>query len=189
MIEAIDWTPKARAILRAASELFYAEGIHAVGVEAIAERAGVTKKTLYDRFGSKDRLVVTYLTERDREWRLVLDARLDAAGTDPATRLATLFDASADWHDERGGKGCSMINAYAEISDSAHPAYSVIIDQKRWMHGFLRDLAADAGVSDPERVGAELMLLHEGALVATGIGVIKNAFAAARDVALARLAG
>lgn len=188
MTEAIDWTPKARAILRAASDLFYAEGIHAVGVEAIAARAGVTKKTLYDRFGSKDRLVVTYLTERDREWRVFLDGRLDGAGGEPSARLAELFDAAGDWHDERGGKGCSMINAHAEISDPAHPAYSVITDQKRWMLGFLTDLAADAGVSDPDRVGAELMLLHEGALVASGIGVIKDAFATARDAAVARLA-
>lgn len=189
MTEVIDWTPKARAILRAASDLFYAEGIHAVGVEAIAERAGVTKKTLYDRFGSKDRLVVTYLTERDREWRIFLDGRLEAAGSDPAARLAALFDASADWHAERGGKGCSMINAHAEISDPAHPAYSVITEQKRWLLGFLTDLARDAGVADPERVGAELTVLHEGALVTSGIGVIKDVFPTARDAAVARLAG
>ncbi|WP_016700389.1 helix-turn-helix domain-containing protein, partial [Actinoalloteichus spitiensis] len=72
----IEWTPGARAVLAAASELFYDQGIHAVGVDAIAARAGVTKKTLYDRFGSKERLVVEYLAQRDQRWRAFLTPRL-----------------------------------------------------------------------------------------------------------------
>ncbi|WP_152360176.1 TetR/AcrR family transcriptional regulator [Microlunatus speluncae] len=188
MTETIDWTPKARAILGAATELFYAHGIHAVGVEAVAERAGVTKKTLYDRFGSKERLVVAYLTERDRQWRVYLEERLAAAGDDPAARLAVIFDAAADWTAERGGKGCVMINAHAEISDPAHPAYPVIVGQKRWMLELFRVIADDAGAEDPAAVAGDLMLLHEGTLVTAGMGVIMDPFAAGRIAALARLA-
>ena len=74
-------TPGARRILDVASALFYERGIHAVGVDTIAAESGVTKRTLYDRFGSKDALVVAYLAERDRRWRERVVAALDAAIT------------------------------------------------------------------------------------------------------------
>ena len=180
-------TPKARAVLAAASELFYEHGIHAVGVDAVAARAGVTKKTLYDRFGSKERLVVEYLTTRDREWRTHLDRHLADAGEAPRDRLLAVFEAADTWARAHSSKGCSMINAHAEISDPAHPAYDVIVGQKRWMLQLFTDLATDAGISDPEQVGRQIMLLHEGALVTAGMGVVDGAFDRAGELAVGLL--
>ncbi|GAA3366506.1 hypothetical protein GCM10017744_073820 [Streptomyces antimycoticus] len=70
-------TPAARRILDTAAELFYGQGINAVGVDLIAKRSGVTKKTLYDRFGSKEALVAAYLRERDERWRAWLTAEVE----------------------------------------------------------------------------------------------------------------
>jgi AcrR family transcriptional regulator len=176
MGEVIDWTPKARAVLQAASELFYERGIHAVGVDAVAKRAGVTKKTLYDRFGSKERLVVEYLTVRDRRWRSFLAQRMAEADPSPRGQVVAVFDASAAWSHEWERKGCGMINAHAEISDPSHPAYAVIVEHKRWMLGVLTHHAAAAGVSDPRGVGEHIMLLWEGALVAAGMHSMEDAF-------------
>ena len=181
------WSPKARAILDAASELFYAEGIHAVGVDTIAAHAGVTKKTLYDRFGSKAHLVAAYLDERDRAWRDVLSPRLAAAGTDPEARLRALFEASAEWSAERGPRGCAVINAHAEISDPEHPATAVMLRQKRWMRDRFADIARDAGARDPEALARGLFLAHEGALAASGMGVEAAAFPGGLELALAAL--
>lgn len=175
----IEWTPKARAVLAAAEELFYAQGIHAVGVDAIAERAGVTKKTLYDRFGSKERLVVEYLSARDAAWKELLAPYLDRAGTDPRARLAAVFDASAQWAAQRGGRGCSMINAFAEIHDPEHPAYAVITGQKQWMLDLFREIA-----DDELALAESLLLIHEGALVMAGMGIIEDPFGRARHEAL-----
>ncbi|GAA0335594.1 TetR/AcrR family transcriptional regulator [Actinoallomurus spadix] len=187
MSDVIDWTPKAHAVLQAASELFYERGIHAVGVDVIAARAGVTKKTLYDRFGSKERLVVEYLTERDDQWRRFLDDRLTQADPAPRGQVAAVFEASAAWARERGRKGCAMINAHAEISDPTHPAYAVIVGQKRWMLALFTELAAAAGVADPRQVGEHLMLLHEGAVVTAGLRAVENAFTTAAVAASALL--
>src|SRR5690606_19387853 len=71
-------TPAGRRIVAAAEELFYERGITAVGVDLIAERSGVTKRTLYNRFGSKDHLVAACLTERDRRWRSLVRDTVDA---------------------------------------------------------------------------------------------------------------
>jgi AcrR family transcriptional regulator len=182
------WTPKARSVLEAASELFYDNGIHAVGVDTIAAHAGVTKKTLYDRFGSKERLVVEYLRERDRTWHAFLEGHL-AQAADPAARVAAVFEASALWAAERGRKGCAMVNAHAEISDPAHPAYAVIVEQKRWMLDLLAGLVAACGVPDPRPLAAQLLLLHEGAVVSAPLPTVEDAFASAAVAAVHLLEG
>ncbi|WP_245941695.1 TetR/AcrR family transcriptional regulator [Vallicoccus soli] len=184
MDAAIDWTPGARAVLDAASELFYARGVHAVGVEAIAERAGVTKKTLYDRFGSKDRLVLEYLAARDRRWRELVTARLDAAGAGAEERLVALFDASGAWAAAEGGRGCAMVNAHAEVDDPEHPVHGLVVGHKRWVLGLFRDVAGRSPVPDPDATARALALLHEGALVSYGLGALDHVFATARDAGL-----
>ncbi|SOR78828.1 MULTISPECIES: TetR/AcrR family transcriptional regulator [Streptomyces] len=184
----ITMTPAARRVLAAAARLFYERGIHAVGVDLIAAEAGVTKKTLYDRFGSKEQIVVEYLADRDERWRAFLAERLDAAPPEPGERVLAVFDASRAWAAELSPKGCSMVNAHAEISDPAHPAHPVITGQKQWMLGLFTRLASDI---DPERADAlarALMLLHEGALVAHGLGIFPDAIAHAREQARALLA-
>ncbi len=180
-------TPAARRALAAAERLFYERGIHAVGVDLIAAEAGVTKKTLYDRFGSKERIVVEYLAHRDERWRAFLAERLDAASPEPVERVLAVFDASRAWSSEYGSKGCSMVNAHAEISDPAHPAHAIITGQKRWMLDLFTRLAGDVAPHDADRAGRTLMLLHEGALVAHGLNVLPDPFTHAREEARALL--
>ncbi len=184
----IAMTPGARKALEAASRLFYERGIHAVGVDLIAAEAGVTKKTLYDRFGSKDQLVVEYLAARDEQWRTFLAERLEAAGPAPEARILAVFDASAQWAGEHGNRGCSMVNAHAEISDPHHPAYPVITGQKAWMLELFTELARGTAAGSPGTLGRTLMLLHEGALVAYGLNVFPQALSAAREQARSLLA-
>ncbi|MGW1613135.1 TetR/AcrR family transcriptional regulator [Streptomyces sp. NPDC002285] len=187
----VTMTRAARRVLEAAERLFYERGIHAVGVDLIAAEAGVTKKTLYDRFGSKERIVVEYLTGRDERWRAFLaqylDDHLDAAHATPQARVLAVFDASRAWSAEYGSKGCSMVNAHAEISDPAHPAHPVIAGQKEWMLALFTRLARDVAPDDADRLGRTLMLLHEGALVAHGLNTFPDPIAHARDQAAALL--
>ena len=168
-------TPAALRVRSAADRLFYERGIHAVGVDLIATEAGVTKKTIYDRFGSKEQLVVEYLADRDERWRAFLDGHLDAAGPGARARVRAVFEASLAWAADHNSKGCSMVNAHAEISDPAHPAYAIIAGQKAWMLGLFTGLAAEFAPREAERLGRTLMLLHEGALVASGLRIFPGA--------------
>lgn len=176
-------TPAGRRILDAASQLFYQEGIHAVGVEAIASAAEVTKKTLYACFGSKDQLVAAYLRERDQRWRNWLTAWVDEHAGSAVERLLGTFDAGGEWMQKEDPRGCSFINALAELPSSAHPAYPVIMEQKRWMLDYLTDLATAVGVPSPEDLGKTLMLLHEGMAVAFATGCPPDATQQARSSA------
>ena len=166
-------TPAGERLLRAASELFYRRGIRAVGVDLIAETAGTTKKTLYDRFGTKDELVALYLRGRARRWQAHLFAHLHDAG--PEGPLA-VFDALAAWLREQD-RGCAFVNAHAEVGGTGHPAEAVIRAEKDWMRRVLVALAGD------ERLGAALHLLYEGATVLHTAGGRVDAVATARDTA------
>ncbi len=155
-------TPAGRRIVAAAEELFYNRGITAVGVDLIAEHSGVTKRTLYNRFGSKDSLVAIYLAERDQRWRSLVRATVDACD-DPVEAVTAPFDALRAWS-ETNTRGCAFINALAELPDPSHPAHRVAADQKLWLLKLFEELATEAGCPAPARLAARLLVLHEGAL-------------------------
>ena len=177
------YTPGAERLLAAASDLFYREGIHAVGVDTIAAAAGVTKKTLYDRFGSKEALAVAYLRGRDARWREYLDQELALVPHGSVERILAVFDLSARWALTTSDKGCSAINARAETSDVTHPVAAEAMRQKKWMRDVFADLCRDAAVADADRVADILMLLYEGGLVTVGMGTFADPFAAGREAA------
>ncbi|MGW3281340.1 TetR/AcrR family transcriptional regulator [Nocardia rhamnosiphila] len=175
-------TPAARRILDTAAELFYSRGIHAVGVDTIAAESGVTKRTLYDRFGSKDGLLVTYLEDRDRRWRARIADHL-AGHTDPIRRLLVPFDVLPEWL-PGNSRGCGFINAFAELPEADHPGRRVIVDEKTWLRDLFRELAAAAGAADPDRLAVQLLSLHEGAIISFSITGEQTAAAATRAAAL-----
>lgn len=159
-------TPAGRRVLGVAAGLFYRQGIHAVGVEAIAAEAGVTKKTLYACFGSKDRLVTAYVLERDQRWRQWLTRWVDERCGSGQDKLLGVFDALGAWIDRDDFRGCAFVNALAELPAVDHPAHTVIVEQKRWMRDYLERLARQAEAADPEGVAHSALLLYEGATVA-----------------------
>lgn len=161
-------TPGAQRILDVASELFYWRGIHAVGVDTIAAESGVTKRTLYNRFGSKDGLIVAYLQARDRRWRELVTARLDGEHADPVQRVLVPFDVLPEWL-APSTRGCSFVNAFAELPEAEHPGRQVVVAEKKWLRDLFRDLLAGAGARDPDLLAVQLLSLHEGAIICHAI--------------------
>jgi AcrR family transcriptional regulator len=177
-------TPAGERLLAAAADLFYRRGIRAVGVDLVAEVAGTTKKTLYDRFGSKDELVALYLRRRARQWQAFLAVRLGrASGT---ARVLAVFDALAEWLQEQD-RGCAFVNAHAEVGGTGHPAEPVIRAEKEWMRGLFITLVDEAGLAGAS-LGPQLHLLYEGATVAHTAGGRPDAVAVARTAAARLLA-
>ncbi len=181
-------TPAGRRVLDAASELFYREGLHAVGVESIAKAAGVTKKTLYDCFGSKDELIATYLRRRDDRWRVWLVDFVDHNSATPRDKPLTTFDAIARWQHDENARGCAFINALAELPEDAGPARAAIRNQKRWMIDYLTELVSAAGHPNPAPLGKRLFLLQEATFVTHGTGVFDNTIDLAKDTAATLIA-
>lgn len=169
-------------MLDAASTLFYERGIGAVGVDTIAAQAGVTKKTIYDRFGSKAELVSAYLTERDERFRAWVDARV--ARSEGADRLPAVFDALGTWLSEISPNGCAFVHAHAELLDQPeHPAQEVIRAEKEWVRSRFAELADEAGCREPDALAVQLLALHEGATVLHSTAGTPDAVGQARAAA------
>lgn len=172
-------------LLRAAEELFYAEGIRATGVDAVAERAGVTKMTLYSHFASKDELVSAYLKERDLRWRESLERRLGGYD-DPVQKLLAVFDSYRGWLVSGSLRGCAYLNCAAEFPDPDHPVRAVVREHKAGVRERLKGLAGEARAEDPDALAERLFLLLEGAYVTGALegdeGVLDRARALAVEL-------
>jgi len=175
-------TPAGVKILETVSRLFYEQGIRAVGVEAIAEEAGVTKKTLYDCFGSKEDLIVAYLRARDGLWRSTLVKHINGHDGSPGHKLLATFGALRDWMRERNRRGCAFVNASVELPED-HPGQEVAREQKAWFLAYLEDLATEARAEDPEALAAQLLILHEGACIANSMKSVDQAADRAEQMA------
>ncbi|OZD71502.1 TetR family transcriptional regulator [Rhodococcus sp. 05-340-1] len=183
-------TPAGERILTVASELFYARGIRAVGVDLIAEEAGTTKKTLYDRFGSKDGLVQRYLTRRYGLWCDHVTQYVESLDPGDA-RILGVYDALDAWM-RNNHRGCGFVNAFAEFGGTDSPVLAIIESEKNWTRSLFARLADEAGYPDAEQLGTRLSVLHEGAVVMGTAGARDDAIVVARGIAsdlLAALAG
>ncbi|WIX81202.1 TetR/AcrR family transcriptional regulator [Amycolatopsis carbonis] len=169
-------------VLKAASTLFYRDGIHAVGVDTVAAEAGVTKAALYGNFGSKSRLVVAYLRERDRQWQEEID-RITAAHTDPAERVLAVFDVYEAWLSRDGYRGCGFLNATSEFPDPADPVREVVRHHKTALHGYLLTQLHRSGANQAETLADELMLVLEGAAVTSVVTQASRPFHTAKRLA------
>jgi AcrR family transcriptional regulator len=157
--------PPRERILAAARALFYRRGIHAVGVDAIAEAAGTNKMTLYRHFASKDLLIAACLRELTREFDVAWDTIAAAHAGDPKGQLLAWLRHVCDFKENEAERGCALANAAVELPDKDHPARQVIREAKSAHHERLVGLCRDAGLIDPEGLADETLLLWEGARV------------------------
>jgi AcrR family transcriptional regulator len=178
--------PSARErILESAYELFSRRGTHAVGVDAIVAASGVAKMSLYRNFGSKDELIIAFLRRREERWtRDWLQGEVRRRADDPAERLLAIFDVFGEWFACADYEGCAFVNVMLEIDDRDHPVRQATVEHLANIRGFLAELAAEAGVEDPDAFARQWHILMKGSLVAAAEG---DARAAARAQELGRL--
>jgi AcrR family transcriptional regulator len=177
--------PARARVLDAALRLFYAEGVHVVGVDRIIAEAGVAKQTFYNHFPGKDDLVREYLTEQSA-WQRAAVAALPPAS--PRETLTAIFTIMCDFGAASGYRGCAFINAAAEFPDPAHPVRVAIDEHRRWLRGLYRELLAADGHPDAERTADMLLLVRDGLAVCLDLDHPATVRAAALEL-LARVLG
>ncbi|MBB6585013.1 TetR/AcrR family transcriptional regulator [Ralstonia solanacearum] len=155
------------SLLEAARELFYYEGVRAVGVEAVVERAGVNKMSLYRQFKSKDDLVLAYLARSDENFWGYFNASMGAHPGDARAQLLQFFIDLSGRAGAAGYRGCPFVNVAAEFPDPSHPARQFVERNKSQLLARLRERAAAAGATDPDALADDLAFLIEGAYAAS----------------------
>jgi AcrR family transcriptional regulator len=175
-------TPAPRQrLLDAAADLFYRQGIGAVGVDLVSKAAGVSKRTLYQQFGSKDQLVAQSL---DAKGPAILGMYLPVGGDDlpPRDQILAAFDGLAGWTASDDFRGCPFINTAAELANPGHPAREVARDYKLVLRGYFASQAARGGADDPQRLADQLIIVFDGAIVQAVMGTGSHADAARNAV-------
>jgi AcrR family transcriptional regulator len=156
-------------VLDCASDLFYREGVRAVGVDLIVERAGVAKTTLYRYFPTKDDLVAAFLQAEDAHFWSCWDAAAARGAGDARAEL----NAQLEWIAERltrpNYRGCPQINVSAEFPDEDHPARRVAAAHKNDLRSRFTELARRMRARDPEMLGLQLALLVNGGFSSSSI--------------------
>ncbi|HEV8388829.1 MAG TPA: helix-turn-helix domain-containing protein [Dongiaceae bacterium] len=167
-------------ILEAAYALFAHQGTRSVGVDAIIERSGVAKMTLYRHFKSKQDLVLAFLDRREALWTedwLIREVSARASG--PRERLLAIFDAYHDWFQIEDFEGCSFINVLLEYQ-SDNPLHIAAAGHLAKVRAFVRDLAAQADIKDAPVFCDIWHMLMKGSTIAAAEGNREAALQAKR---------
>jgi len=156
--------PTREKILTAANRLFYAEGIGRVSVDAVAEKAGVTKRTLYYHFRSKDDLIAAYLESRDQPNLDQFAKWFEAGGDTLPERVEAMFKGLAKAARSSRWKGCGFLRTAAELANKpGHPAVKIGAAHKKRFEAWLAERIAEAGCEDAAMRARQIALLMEGA--------------------------
>jgi AcrR family transcriptional regulator len=170
-------------LLGTASRIFYAEGIHSVGIDRIVAEAQVTRATLYRHFPGKDDLILAYLAEADQAIRAQVGAAI-ASGLPAHETVRAISRGIADGIRSPGFRGCAFLNAAAEYPDPEHPAHRTVLAHRQW---FL-DTITDLWGSEP--AARHYVMLRDGAMASgclfdpalvgeTFLGAVEDLIAAA----------
>jgi AcrR family transcriptional regulator len=143
-------------IMAAADRLFYRKGIRAVGVDTVAAEAGISKRSLYDTFPSKDALVAAYLRQRIQP--------LPASDQPAAAQVLALFDQLHVRFAKGDFRGCPFVNAVTELAEDCDTARAIALGYKEERRGHIASLLVQAGASSPDTLASQVALLFEGAI-------------------------
>jgi AcrR family transcriptional regulator len=148
--------PMSERIMRAADRLFYRKGIRAVGVDSVAAEAGISKRSLYDTFPSKDALIAAYLRQRRQ--------RLPVSDQPPAAQVLALFDQLHVLFATGDFRGCPFVNAVTELAEDCEEARRIALDYKEERRRHIVSLVASGGAVEPDALASQIALLFEGAI-------------------------
>lgn len=167
-------------LVAAADRLFYAQGIQAVGMDAVRAEAGVSLKRIYGLFPSKDDLAVAVLERRTQTWNDGLAAAASDATT-PREKILSIFDFLDGWFRSDGFRGCAFINSFGELGSRSPRVAEAVRTQKASFRAYVTELARADGADD--ETGAQIALLAEGAQTSAAILHDPAVAAQARDAA------
>jgi AcrR family transcriptional regulator len=162
-------------ILETAYELFARRGIRAVGIDEVIARADVAKATLYRHFPTKNALVLAFLEQREERWTLAwVEAEARRRGATPEEQLLAIFDLFDEWFRTPDFEACSFINVLVEMGPE-HVVGQACIAHLANIRAVVRELAAEAGLRDPEAFARSWHILMKGSIVSATEGDVDAA--------------
>lgn len=179
---------KREELVQKALKVFYRNGFHATGMDLLVAETGVSKTSMYKHFRTKEDLILGTLRLRDEQFRNWLFRRMEELGANPAAQLLAMFDALGEWFIQPDFRGCMFIKAAAEYQEADHPIHAQSAEHKRLLFNYVRNLAGEAGATNPGALARQLLLLKEGAIVTAHLGHTRDPAGDAKTAASELLA-
>lgn len=154
-----------RQRLMAAADLFYAEGIRAVGINRLLEEAQAPIMSLYRIFGSKEGLVEEFLLDKDKRVRALFEREVERLADTPRERVLAMFDVLGQLIAGSDYRGCTFINVAVEMADTEHPFVRIAVSHKQFVRETISGYLADAGLRETEPLAMQLLMLFDGVFV------------------------
>jgi AcrR family transcriptional regulator len=156
-------SPRER-LLRAAADLFYREGVASVGVEKLCQTAGVSKRSMYQLFETKDDVVAESLRQFGPHDTAGYFPD-EAADLTPRERVLHVFERLEEQAGSPGFHGCPFVNTAIEMKDPQHPASVVARDFKQQLTAYIERQVTLGGARDPRTLAAQLTVVFDGSAV------------------------
>lgn len=170
-------------LINIAIDMFAQHGFHATGVDTLLAKAGMSKRTLYTYFRSKEELILAVLRHKDGLARNRLMTNVGRAGSTPEARLLAVYDAAEVWFKRKDFFGCMFINAVGEYGEAESPIRQVCMDYKKLTRAYLLGLCKQLEVAEPEALADQLALLLEGSIVTAQVSRNSQAATTAKTMA------
>ncbi len=179
-------------ILQAANELFYARGFYRVSVDSIAEAAGVTKRTVYYHFNSKDDIIAQVLSVQHIHLMQQVERWSYHSSENAQELVDTLFSKLIAWADCKDWLGSGFTRVTMELADMpGHPARLSASQHKKAVEAWLAAELNLRAVANPEELARQIVLLIEGAMALALIhrdpGYLRSTAGAAKSLVEANL--
>ncbi|WP_282940151.1 TetR/AcrR family transcriptional regulator [Paenibacillus sp. RC67] len=156
-------------ILRVASELFYKEGVRAVGIDRIIEESGVAKASFYRNFPTKDSLIVAYLEKRHGKRTEAIEEAKRLHPNSPKDQLYAILDELVERMKAPGFRGCPFMNAIVEFPDLEHPGHRSAVDNRHRTWDKVEEIAREGHARNPAELASQIRILSDGAIMSAYI--------------------
>lgn len=176
-------------LVQKALTVFYQNGFNATGMDMLVKETGISKTSMYKHFKTKEDLILAALRLRDELFRNMVLRRMEELSDTPKGQVLALFDALAEWFDSQEFHGCMFIKASCEFQDQNHAIRRQSAEHKLLIAEHIQKLLVEAGYGDAEALTRQLMVLKEGAIIASHVSQSKTAAEDAKTVAQMLLDG
>ncbi len=169
-------------LLETAEDLIYRNGINATGMDLLVKTSGVSRKSIYKYFGTKDELVAEVLRQRDERWMNWFRNEVRKVET-PEAQLLQMFSVLKGWFESDGFRGCAFINTAGETGDPQDPVRQVAREHKEKLLEFVLGICQQIGTVDADALARQLLVLIDGAITVAHVLGDNNSADTARQVA------
>ena len=169
-------------ILATAEQLIYQHGIHATGMDLLVKTSGVSRKSIYRYFATKDEVAAAALNARDVRWMAWFSSESDKAET-PQARILKMFDVLTGWFESEGFRGCAFINTAGETGDAEDPIRLIAKLHKQKLLDYTLSLCEQLPIEHPETLARQLLILMDGAITLARVMGDFSAADSAKDIA------